>query len=130
MALYGHELDDETSALEAGLGYFVKLDDKTEMMGLERYRREKSEGVTKKLVGLVGIGRGIPRQGYEILVGGQPVGKVTSGTQSPTLDVPIAMGYVPPEHAKVDTELEVDVRGRLVPARVVKRPFYRRSEKS
>jgi aminomethyltransferase len=128
MALYGHELDDDTSALEAGLGYFVKLD-KPELMGLERLRREKAEGVPRKLVGLQGAGDGIPRQGYPIEADGQAIGVITSGTLSPTLGVPIAMGYVPPAYAAVDTALAVAVRGRLVPVTVVKRPFYRRSDR-
>ncbi len=129
MALYGHELDDETSALEAGLGFFVKLDSKTEMMGLERYRREKAEGVSRKLIGLELLDRGVPRQGYPILSNGSAVGSVTSGMMSPTLEVPIAMGYVPPELGKIGTDLAVQIRDRAVPARVVKRPFYRRGER-
>jgi aminomethyltransferase len=129
MALYGHELDDETSALEAGLGYFVKLD-KPEMMGLDRFEREKAEGLQKKLVCLQCTERGIPRQGYPILSDGRQVGVVTSGILSPTLDVPIAMGFVPPELAKVDTPLAVEVRGRPVAAEVVRRPFYRRSDRT
>ncbi len=129
MPLYGHELDDETSALEAGLGYFVKLD-KPEMMGLERLAREKAEGVRKKLVGLVCQERAIPRQGYPILANGQMVGVVTSGTLSPTLNQPIAMGYVPPTYAALGTPLAVEIRGRAVPATVVKRPFYKRASRA
>jgi len=129
MALYGNELDEDTSALEAGLGFFVKLD-KPEMMGMERLRREKAEGVHRKLIGLQCTERGIPRHGYPILADGQAIGAVTSGTMSPTLGAPIAMGYVPPEYAKVDTDLAVAIRGRPVAARVVRRPFYRRSRPS
>jgi aminomethyltransferase len=129
MPLYGHELDDETSALEAGLGYFVKLD-KPEMMGLERLRREKAEGVSRRLIGLVCTERGIARQGYAILFGGDSAGTVTSGTMSPTLDQPIAMGYVRPDLATVGTSIQVDIRGRPVGASVVKRPFYRRSDRT
>jgi aminomethyltransferase len=127
MALYGQELTDDISALEAGLGYFVKL--RPEMMGFERLNREKEEGVSRKLIGMECTGRGIPRQGYAIMADSEVIGEVTSGTLSPTLGVAIAMGYVPPEFAKVGTELAVEVRGKLVPARVVKRPFYRRSDK-
>lgn len=128
MPLYGHELDEDTSALEAGLGYFVKLD-KPEMMGMERLRREKTEGVRRKLVGLVAEERAVPRQGCRVLAEGQPVGVVTSGTLSPTLGQPIAMAYVPPEHAAVGTRLAIEIRGRATPATVVKRPFYRRSDR-
>jgi len=125
LPLYGHELDDDTSAIEAGLGKFVKLD-KPEMVGQARLRRDKADGPAKRLVCIETTGRGIPRQGYPILVGDRAVGVVTSGTQSPTLGKAIGMGYLPAAHAAVDTALGVDVRGQVVPARVVKRPFYRR----
>ena len=125
MPLYGHELDDATSALEAGLGRFVQLD-KPEMIGMTRLRREKAEGVARKLVGLEMIERGIPRQGYPILHDGAPVGVITSGTQSPTLGTAIGMGYVRPDLAVVGTPLAVEVRGNPVAAKVVRRPFYKR----
>lgn len=128
MPLYGHELDDETSALEAGLGWFVKLD-KPEMVGMERFRREKEEGLARKLICFEVTGRGIARQGYAIYADGAQVGEVTSGLMSPTLSKSIGMGYVPPELAKVDTAIEVEVRGRMVPALVVKRPFYKREKR-
>lgn len=131
MALYGHELDDDTSAIEAGLKRFVSLDKpdlKGGIIGGERMRRELDEGVMRKLVGIVITGRGIARQGTAILADGAPVGVVTSGTHSPTLDKTIAMGYVPPAHGAVGTELEVEIRGRAVPATVVRRPFYRRTQ--
>ena len=129
MALYGHELDDETSAIEAGLKRFVELEKpglEGETIGGERFRREIEEGAAKKLVGLEITGRGIARQGYPILADGEAVGVVTSGTSSPTLDKTIALGYVPPAHGKLGTELSVEVRGRQVAATVVRRPFYRR----
>jgi len=125
MPLYGHELDDATSALEAGLGWFVKLD-KPEMIGAERFAREKQDGLARKMICFEMRGRGIPRQGYPILADGDAVGSVTSGLMSPTLGSAIGMGYVPPELAKAGTELEVEVRGRPVSAAVVKRPFYKR----
>ncbi len=126
MPLYGHELDAATSALEAGLGKFVKLD-KPELVGGERLRREKAEGPARKLVGLELLGRGIPRQGYTVLAAGQPIGAITSGTLSPTLGKAIGLAYVAAAHAVVDTALEVDIRGQAVPARIIRRPFYRRS---
>jgi aminomethyltransferase len=125
LPLYGHELDEETSALEAGLGRFVKLG-KPDLMGLARFQREKATGLVRKLVGLRLADRGIPRQGYHILADGRIVGIVTSGTLSPTLGVPIGLGYVPPDLAAVGTALAVQVRGRAVPAEVVARPFYKR----
>lgn len=129
MPLYGHELDAETSALEAGLKRFTKLDKSGldgPQMGGERFQREREDGVSKKLVGLEVRERGIPRQGYPILYEGRPIGSVTSGTMSPTLGKAIALGYVPPEQGVLGTELEIEVRGRAVPATVVRRPFYRR----
>jgi aminomethyltransferase len=129
MPLYGHELDDETSALEAGLTRFVKLDkaglDGT-MVGSERLAREAAGGVSRKLVGLVLEDRGIARDGMAILYDGAPVGRVTSGALTPTVDKAIALGYVPPVHGAIDTVLAVDIRGRAGPARVVRRPFYKR----
>ncbi len=129
MPLYGHELDETVSALEAGLGRFVKLE-KPDQVGGERLRREKAEGTARSLVGLELLERVPPRQGYPILAGGEAVGVVTSGTLSPTLDKPIALGFVPPALKAPGTELAVAVRGREVPAVVVRRPFYRRPKPS
>lgn len=129
MPLYGQELDDETSALEAGLKRFTKLEKSGldgPQMGGERFQRESEDGIARKLVGLEVTGRGIPRQGYAILHEGAAVGEVTSGTMSPSLGKAIALGYVPPAQGKLGTELEIEVRGRAVPATVVRRPFYRR----
>jgi len=125
MPLYGHELDDETSAVEAGLGFFLKLD-KPEILGRERLEREKQQGPARKLVGFEMTERGIPRQGYALLADDRPIGSVTSGLQSPTLGIAIGMGFVAPEFAAADTALVVDVRGRGVGAKVVRRPFYKR----
>jgi aminomethyltransferase len=127
MPLYGHELDPTVSVLEAGLGRFVDLE-KPAQVGGERLRREQAEGVSRALVGLTLTERVPPREGYPILADGQPVGTVTSGTLSPTLDRPIALGFVPPDRKAVGTELAVEVRGRAVPAVVVRRPFYRRAK--
>jgi aminomethyltransferase len=125
MPLYGQELDEDTSALEAGLGFAVKLD-KPEMIGIERLRREKAEGLTRRLIGIEMIERGIPRQHYPILKDGATVGEITSGTQSPTLGTAIAMGYVAAGVAAIGAEVAVEMRGRAVPARIVRRPFYKR----
>jgi aminomethyltransferase len=123
--LYGHELDDDTSGIEAGLGFCIKLD-KPGMVGADRLRRDKEEGPAKRLVGLQVTERGIPRQGCPIVHDGAEVGVVTSGTMSPTLNMPVALGYVPPALAAIGTDLAVRIRDRNVGARVVKRPFYRR----
>lgn len=125
MPLYGHELGDDISAVEAGLGYFLELD-KPEQVGGERLRREKVEGRSRKLICFKMTGRGIPRQGYPIRVGGETVGAVTSGLQSPTLGEAIGMGFIPEAAAKLGDAIEVEVRGRAVPAEVCRRPFYKR----
>jgi aminomethyltransferase len=126
MPLYGHELDDETSAVEAGLGYFLELS-KPEQLGGERLRREKVAGRTRKLVCFEMTERGIPRQGYPILIGGEAVGAVTSGVQSPSSGKAIGMGYVPNDAAKIGDAIGIEMRGRVVAAEIVRRPFYKRA---
>lgn len=128
MPLYSHELDEETTPLEAGLGRFVDLD-KGEFIGQAALVRAKQQGLTRKLVGFRMVGRGIARAGYEIAHDGRVVGRVTSGSHSPTLGMPIGMGYVPPELGTPGTAIEVIVRGRPVPAEVVRRPFYSRNRR-
>ena len=123
MPLYGHELDRGTTPMEAGLGWAVRLDH--ECIGGEALAASEPR---KRLVGLVLKGRGIAREGYPVVRAGEaePVGVVTSGSQSPTLGQAIAMAYVPPDSAAAGTMLEVIVRGAAVPAEVVPLPFYRR----
>ena len=125
MPLYGHELDRETSPFEAGLGWAVQLDH--DFVGREDLV-SRATAPQKVLVGLVMRARGIARHGYPISLAGeaQPIGVVTSGSQSPTLGEAIAMGYVPPTHATTGTMLDVAIRGAAVPAEVVPLPFYRR----
>jgi len=120
--LYGNDIDDTTSPLEAGLGWITKFTkDFVNRSGLER---QKKEGVKRKLVGFVMVDRGIPRHGYELLdASGNAIGKVTSGTQSPVLGIGIGLGYVGIEHAAPDTEIYVKVRERNLRARVTKLPF-------
>jgi aminomethyltransferase len=125
MPLYGHELDEETSPFQAGLGFAVKLD-KGDFIGREALVRQKADPTQWKRIGLELEGRRIAREGYTILDGGAPVGHVTSGTFSPTLETSIAMGYVEPNHAVTGTVLKVDVRGQAIAAKVVKLPFYKR----
>ena len=124
--LYDHELTEQITPLEAGLGWTVKLDKGCDFIGREALASEKQNGLRQKLVGIELSERGVPRTGYAILHEGQPVGKLTSGTLSPTLERPIGLGYVPTEYAKVGTALTIDIRGRPVPASVVALPFYRR----
>jgi aminomethyltransferase len=125
MPLYGHELDAETNPLEAGLGYFVKLD-KPDFIGRDALVEAKTHGLERKLIGFEVLGRGIARQGYPIRHAGETVGNVTSGTYAPYLERAIGMGFVRPELTAPGTEIRVMVRDRPVPAEIVKRPFYRR----
>jgi aminomethyltransferase len=126
LPLYGHELTDDITPLEAGLGMFVKFD-KGDFIGREALMRQKEAGVARKIIGIQVTDRGIPRAGQTVLADGQPVGRVTSGTMSPTLKVPIALALVDARYAEIGTPLQVDVRGKALSARVVKTPFYKRS---
>ncbi|MGH8002899.1 MAG: glycine cleavage system aminomethyltransferase GcvT [Brasilonema sp.] len=125
MALYGQDIDDTTTPLEAGLGWLVHLDTKGDFIGRSVLEQQKAAGVERRLVGLQMQGRNIARHGYQVLSTGAVVGEVTSGTLSPTLGYPIALAYVPTELATVNQQLEVEIRGKAYPAVVVKRPFYR-----
>ncbi len=126
MPLYGNELDLATNPFEAGLGRVVKLDKPQDFAGKAALEKVAREGPTRKLVGLIVEGRGIARHGYPVIAGEAPTGVVTSGTQSPTLGVPIAMAYVAPGDAEPGTVVDVEIRDARVPARVVALPFYRR----
>ena len=123
--LYGNDIDDTTSPIEAGLGWITKFTkDFTNRAAIEK---QKTEGVTKKLVGFEMIDRGIPRHDYEIAdASGKIIGKVTSGTQSPTLNKAIGMGYVNKDFAKADTEIFVMIRDKAIKAKVSKIPFLKK----
>ncbi len=125
MGLYGQDLDETTSPLEAGLGWVITAE-QIEFIGSAALAEQKQQGVKRKLVGLEMLGRNIARHDYPVLLGDQPVGIVTSGTLSPTLGKAIALAYVPPQLAKPGQELAVSIRGKAYPAKVVQRPFYRR----
>jgi len=129
MALYGQDIDDNTTPLEAGLGWLVHLDTKGDFIGRSVLEQQKATGVQRRLIGLQTQGRNIARHGYQVLSDGKVVGGVTSGTLSPTLGYPVALAYVPSKLAKVGQPLEVEIRGKAYPAVVVKRPFYRSSNK-
>jgi aminomethyltransferase len=124
-ALYGNDIDDEHTPLEAGLGWIVKWD-KGDFTGRAGLERQKQAGVPRKLVGFEMREPGIPRHGYPLLSGGTRVGAVTSGTMGPSVKKAIGMGYVPTELAREGTSLEVEIRGRPVRAEVVKTPFWRK----
>jgi aminomethyltransferase len=126
MALYGNDIDEQHTVLEADLGWIVKLQ-KGEFIGREALSRQKAEGITRKLVGFEMVGRGIARTHYPILKGGERIGEVTSGAPSPWLRKNIGLGYVAVAHAAVGTEIEILIRDQPVAARVVQTPFYKRA---
>jgi len=127
MCLYGHEIDETTTLLEANLGWICKFN-KGDFIGRERLLKQKEEGLKRKLVGFEVVDRGIARDGHDILIEGRRMGQVTSGSPAPYLKRNIGMGYVPVEFALDGREIEIDVRGRLVSARVVSMPFYKRKK--
>ena len=123
--LYGHELDEQTTPIEAGVGFFVSLD-KGEFNGRATLAEQKAGGVKKKLVAFKMADKSAPpRPHYPICVNGSNAGIVTSGTQSPSLNCGIGMGYVPAEFAKADTKIEIEIRGRRFGAVVVPKPIYK-----
>jgi aminomethyltransferase len=128
--LYGHELDENTTPIEAGLGFFVALD-KGEFTGRTVLAEQKSKGTSKKLAAFKMTERSAPpRPGYPIWSAGEKperIGEATSGTQSPTLGSGIGLGYVPPQFAKPNTTIGIEIRGKQAPAVVVPKPFYRKS---
>ncbi|WP_071517173.1 glycine cleavage system aminomethyltransferase GcvT [Geitlerinema sp. PCC 9228] len=127
MPLYGQEIDESTTPLEAGLRWLVHLDSKGDFNGRDILEKQSNEGLSRRLVGLQMEGRRIARHGYSVVGDGEVVGTVTSGCPSPTLGYPIALAYVPTHLARVGQSLQVDVRGKMAPAKVVKKPFYRGS---
>jgi len=128
--LYGHELNEETTPIEAGLGFFVSFD-KGDFVGRATLAHQKANGVAKKLVAFRMTEKSAPpRPHYAIWSPGPAatkIGEVTSGTQSPSLGIGIGMGYVPPEFAKADTAIEIEIRGKRSPAVVVPKPIYRKA---
>ena len=125
MRLYGQDMDETTTLIEAGLGWMVGWD-KESFIGREALLAQKRTGPSRRLVGFEMLERGIARHGCAVHAGAEPVGRVTSGTLTPFLQKAIGMAYVPVELAARDTELSIDVRGRRLRARVVPMPFYRR----
>ncbi|HST07660.1 MAG TPA: glycine cleavage system aminomethyltransferase GcvT [Gemmatimonadaceae bacterium] len=124
MALYGNDLDDTTTPLEAALGWLVKMK-KGDFVGRDALQKQKEQGLQRKLVGFTTSERSFPRHGYPVFAGGKPSGEVRSGTMSPTLGIPIGTAYVPPELAGEGSPLEIEIRGKKIPATVQKLPFYK-----
>ena len=127
MALYGNDIDDTTTLLEANLGWICKLD-KGDFTGREALAQQKQEGLKRKLVGFEVTERGIARDHQDVVINGERVGQVTSGSPAPFLKKNIGLAYVPFEFANVGQQIQIDVRGKLVGAQIVKTPFYKRAK--
>ena len=127
MALYGHEIDETTTLLEANLGWICKLS-KGDFIGREALAKQKETGVRKRLVGFEVTERGIARDEQDVVIDGERVGKVTSGSPAPYLKKNIGMAYVPTGSASEGQQIQIDVRGKLVGAQIVKTPFYKREK--
>ncbi|HLH61482.1 MAG TPA: glycine cleavage system aminomethyltransferase GcvT [Ktedonobacteraceae bacterium] len=125
--LYGHELDEQTNPLEAGLGWTVKLN-KGDFIGHDALLKVKEEGLRRKLIGIEMIERGIPRGGYAIYDNDRQIGTLTSGAPSPTLNKNIGMGYVDAAYAAVGKPVQIDIRGKRTAAQIVALPFYKRKK--
>jgi aminomethyltransferase len=121
--LYGNDMDEEHTPLEAGLGWIVKLDKAGGFVGSEALIRQKKEGLQRRLAGFKLTGKGIARHGYPVLKDGRRVGEVTSGTMSPILKEPIGLAYLPAALSKEGSSFDIEIRGKPVPAAVVKTPF-------
>jgi aminomethyltransferase len=129
LPLYGHEISDTINVWEAGLDRFLKME-KGEFLGREALEKAKAKGITRTLVGLESVDRGIPRDGYKVrdLQGGE-IGYVTSGSYAPFLKKNIALAYVPIEHSEIGHEVTVEIRNQPVKGKVVPTPFYKRPKK-
>ena len=126
--LYGNDIDDTTSPIEAGLGWITKFTDGNDFIDRDVLSKQKDEGVSRRLRGFEMIDKGIPRQHYEICdAQGGVIGEVTSGTMAPAVGKAIGMGYIRASHAKFDSEIFIRIRSKLLKAKVVRIPFYRNS---
>ena len=124
--LYGNDINDTTSPIEAGLGWITKFTDSKNFINKQELLRQKNEGVAKKLVGFEMVDKGIPRHGYSIVdAGGAVIGEVTSGTMGPFIRIPVGMGYVPAALSREGSEIFISIREKNLRAKVVKFPFYK-----
>lgn len=126
--LYGHEISEDTNALEAGLRWVIKFKKRSDFIGKDALKKIKEEGLKRKLIGFKMIDRGIPRDGYAIMADGRRYGHVTSGTFSPSLKMPIGIGYVDVHLSEIGTQFSIDIRGKERLAEVVKTPFYKKGD--
>jgi aminomethyltransferase len=129
LALYGQELSPDISPLEAGIGFAVKLNKEADFHGKEVLKQQKENGLTQKIVGIEMVDRGIPRHGYPVYNGDERIGEVTTGTQSPTLKRNIGLALLTSEFTELDKEVEVEIRGKRLKAKVVPTPFYKKEKK-
>jgi len=127
MSLYGHELSDNITPLEANLGWITKLQ-KGPFTGSEKLQKQKETGLTRRLAGFEMIDKGIARDDYEVYAGGEKIGYVTSGSPAPYLKKNIGFAMVPVEFANAEQKITIDVRGRKLAAQVVPTPFYKRDK--
>jgi aminomethyltransferase len=127
LPLYGNDIDETTDPFEAVLGWTVKLD-ANDFLGRDALRAKKKAGLTRKLVGFEMTGRGIARHGYPIVIDGKHAGIVTSGSPSPTLGNNIGLGYVPIANAEIGSTIGIEIRDKVIDAKVVPTPFYRRKK--
>lgn len=130
MHLYGEDINSKTTPFEAGLGWLVHLEMPHDFIGREALELEAQKGAKRSLVGIKLKDRSIGRSGYSVIHQGQQIGRITSGTWSPTLEEAIALAYIPRDLAKIGTKLEVEIRGKNHPGEVVKKPFYRQHSKT
>ncbi|MCH2110169.1 MAG: glycine cleavage system aminomethyltransferase GcvT, partial [Polyangiaceae bacterium] len=127
LSLYGNELNEETTPFESGIGWTVKLD-AGDFIGRAALEEKNAQTLTRCLVGIEMVGRGIARSGYNVLNdSGEVIGHVASGSPSPTLGSSIGLAFVPPEYRENGTSLQIDCRGKKIEAKVIKTPFYRRA---
>ena len=125
ITFYGNDIDQTTNPLEAGLGWTVKLD-KSDFVGKDALMKIKEEGINRRSVAFELKERGIPRQHYPIIVDGKKAGEVTSGMFSPMLDKGIGVGYVDKPYDKTGNEIGIQIRDKVIPAKIVKPPFYKK----
>jgi aminomethyltransferase len=128
LALYGQELSKSISPIEAGIGFAVKVNKETPFMGQEVLKQQKEEGAPRKIAGIEMIDRGIPRHGYKVFSGEEEIGEVTTGTQSPTLKKNVGLALLKRKFTSLDTEVQVEIRGKKVRAKIVPTPFYKRTK--
>jgi aminomethyltransferase len=128
LPLYGQELSKDITPIEAGLGFAVKTNKDVDFIGKDVLKKQKEEGTARKLVGIEMVGKGIPRHGYKVFFKEEEIGWITTGTQSPTLKKNIGLALIKTEFTEIDTEVEVEIRGKRLKAKVIATPFYKREK--